>query len=89
MGARVSHIFWWVRRADGTPRKPDRIGARFDGPARRRVVRAPGDIDLSATDPFEMLDHPDRLETFSFETLGPVDLIPRLGRGGTALADDE
>ena len=89
MGARVSHIFWWVRRADGTPRKADRLGACFDGLARRRLVRVPGDIDLSATDSFEMLDHPDRLETFSLETVGPVDLIPRLGRAATALADDE
>ena len=79
MGARVSHIFWWVRRADGTPRKPDRIGARSDGPA-RRLVRVPDDSDLSALATLEPPDPPVRIERFSLETFGEPDLLPGWGR---------
>ena len=85
----ISRTLRWVRRADDTRRMP---GWPQASSTSMTVLGPSGvsdsEIDLSATDLLEMFDHPGRLETFSVETLGPVDLIPRPGRAATALADD-
>ena len=71
----VSHIFRWVRRADGSRRMPERPHPPFDRPARRGIASGPGDLDLSAPTTLEMSDDPIRLEAFSLETFGEPDVF--------------